>query len=224
LKTPVPATPKGLADTLVRLAEHFEWKGPIGCGMPGPIKGGKLVLAHNLDKSWEGVRAQEVFSRTTGCPTRVVNDADAAGLAEMRFGAGRGRQGVIVLVTLGTGIGSSVFVNGILVPNTELGQFELRGKRAELRASAKVRKDRHLSWGRWSKRLQEYFDALEMLLWPDLVIVGGGVSRRADKFLPRIRMRARLIPAQFKNEAGIIGAALAAAEAQRKPRKKQAPR
>lgn len=211
MQTPVPATPKALAQTLKKLADHFDWRGPIGCGMPGPIKDGRLVLAHNLDKSWVGVRASPLFSQATGCPTHVVNDADAAGLAEMTFGAGKGKAGVVVIVTLGTGIGSSIFVDGRLLPNTELGQFELRGKRAELRASARIRKERSLSWGRWAKRLQEYFDMVELLLWPDLVIVGGGVSRRADKFLPKIHLRAKIAPARFRNEAGLIGAALYAA-------------
>lgn len=216
LSTPVPSTPKALGRTIARVVEHFQWKGPVGCGMPGPVKGGVLMLANNLDRGWSGLRVDRMLSRATGCRTFVVNDADAAGMAEMKFGAGKGKKGTVVLVTLGTGIGSSLFISGLLVPNTELGQFELRGKRAELRASAAIRKQRKLSWGKWAARLQEYFDMVELLLWPDLIIVGGGVSRRADRFIPKLRLRARIIPARLKNEAGLIGAALhAAGEARR---------
>lgn len=211
LKTPDPATPKAVAGTVRNMAVHFSWKGPIGCGMPGPIKVGRMMRANNLHKSWIGVKASEVFTRSTGCPVVVLNDADAAGYAEMAFGAGRGERGVVILVTLGTGIGSAVFIDGHLVPNTELGQMELNGKRAELRASAKVRKEKNLTWTGWAKRLQAYFDLVELLFWPDLIIVGGGVSRRADRFLPMLKVRARIVPAQLRNEAGIIGAAWSAA-------------
>jgi len=211
LKTPNPATPKMVSGTVRNMAAHFTWKGPIGCGMPGPFKAGRMMLSNNLHKSWIGVKASEVFARSTGCPVTVLNDADAAGCAEMAFGAGRGERGVVILVTLGTGIGSAVFIDGHLVPNTELGQMELDGKRAELRASAKVRKDKNLTWAGWGKRLQAYFDMVELLFWPDLIIIGGGVSRRADRFLPLLKVRARIVPARFRNEAGIIGAALSAA-------------
>jgi polyphosphate glucokinase len=216
LATPVPSTPKALSQTIARVVEHFQWKGPVGCGMPGPVKAGTLLLANNLDRGWSGIRVDRTLSRATGCRTSVVNDADAAGIAEMRFGAGKGKKGVVVLVTLGTGIGSSLFIDGVLVPNTELGQFELRGKRAELRASAAVRKQRNLSWGKWAVRLQEYFDMVELLLWPDLIIVGGGVSRRADRFIPKLQLRARVIPARLRNEAGLVGAALYAARQSRR--------
>jgi polyphosphate glucokinase len=216
LSTPVPSTPKALGQTIARVAEHFAWKGPVGCGMPGPVKEGVLMLANNLDPGWSGLRVDRTLSQLTGCRTFVVNDADAAGIAEMTFGAGKRKRGTVLLVTLGTGIGSSLFVDGRLVPNTELGQFELRGKRAELRASAAVRKQRKLSWGKWSARLQEYFDMVELLLWPDLIIIGGGVSRRADRFIPRLRLRAKVIPARLRNEAGLVGAALHAAEKARR--------
>jgi polyphosphate glucokinase len=176
--------------------------------MPGPIKGGMLMLANNLDKSWSGVRVHEVFSRATGLPIIAVNDADCAGLAEMKFGAGKGKRGTVVMITLGTGIGSSVFVDGALLPNTELGQFELKGKRAEVRAAARIRKTQNLTWEKYVKRLQQYFDMLEMLFWPDLIIVGGGISRKAGKFLPKLELHAKIVPAALKNEAGIIGAAL----------------
>ena len=208
VKTPRPATPRALAAAIARIAAHFRWRGRIGVGMPGPIKEGKLMLARNLDKSWAGVRAHEVYSNAARLPVYVINDADAAGLAEMRFGAGKRRRGIVVLITLGTGIGSAVFVDGKLLPNTELGQTELRGKRAEERASARVRKERNLSWEKYTKRLQEYFAVVEMLFWPDLIIVGGGVSRKAKRFIPGIKIRASVVPAQLRNEAGIIGAAL----------------
>lgn len=210
LATPQPAGPKEIAGVVARIVRHFDWTGPVGCGMPGPIKDGRVLALANLDSAWIGVRAHEVYSRRCGCPVTVVNDADAAGLAEMQFGAGRGLGGVVVLATLGTGIGTAVFVDGCLVPNTEFGQMELRGKPAEQFASARVRKARDLSWKAWSGRLNEYLAALENVLWPDTIIIGGGVSRKASKFLPALKTRAAVVPASLGNEAGIVGAALAA--------------
>lgn len=208
VKTPRPATPQALAAAIGRIATHFRWKGRIGVGMPGPLKDGKLMLARNLDRTWSGIRAHRIYSEVTHLPVYVINDADAAGLAEMKFGAGRNQRGTVVLVTLGTGIGSAVFVDGKLLPNTELGQAEIRGKRAEERAAARVRKERNLSWDKYAKRLQEYLDMVQMLLWPDLIIVGGGVSRKSKRFLPLIKLHASIVPARLRNEAGIIGAAL----------------
>jgi polyphosphate glucokinase len=210
LKTPDPATPQEVASVVSKVVTHFKWHGPVGCGMPGPIKDGHIMVVSNLDKSWAGVRAHELFARESGCAVTVINDADAAGLAEMKFGAGRGQKGVVVLTTLGTGIGSAVFVDGVLLPNTELGHIEVRGKIAEERASARIRKSKNLSWEKWGRRLSEYYAALEFLLWPDLIIVGGGVSRKSSKFLPFLSTRAKVVPARMHNEAGIIGAALAA--------------
>jgi len=210
VKTPQPATPRALSKAVQRVIKHFGWRGRVGVGMPGPVKGGVLMLANNLDKSWSGVRAHEVFSRATGLPITVLNDADCAGLAELRFGAGKGKRGTVVVITLGTGIGSSIFLNGRLLPNTELGQFELKGKRAEEHAAARVRKTQNLSWEKYAKRLQQYFDAVEMLFWPDLIIVGGGISRKARKFIPKLKLHSKIVPAALKNEAGIIGAALSA--------------
>jgi polyphosphate glucokinase len=178
--------------------------------MPGPIKDGKLKAIANLHKSWVGERADAIFTKASGRRVTVLNDADAAGLAEMKFGAGRKQSGVVVLVTLGTGIGSALFANGCLVPNTEFGQMEIGGRTAEQRASAKVRKQKKLSWEKWAKRLESYLCRLEALLYPDLIIVGGGVSRRSKKFLPLVNTRARILPARLRNEAGIVGAALAA--------------
>jgi polyphosphate glucokinase len=210
VKTPWPATPRAVAQAIRRIVRHFAWKGRIGVGMPGPIKDGKLMLILNLDKSWTGVKAHNVYAKATGMPVVVLNDADAAGLAEMRFGAGKGVQGTVVMVTLGTGIGSSVFCNGKLLPNTELGQIEIRGKNAELHASARIRKEKNLSWEKYSRRLQDYFSMIELLFWPDLIIVGGGISRKSKKFVPNLKLHTRIVPALLKNEAGIIGAALTA--------------
>jgi polyphosphate glucokinase len=210
LKTPDPATPEDVARTVARIARHFDWQGPVGCGMPGPIKGGRVRALANLDKGWLTVRVSAVYSKACGCPVTVVNDADAAGLAEMRFGAGKGKKGVVILTTLGTGIGTAVFVDGRLVPNTEFGQMEVKGKSAEQRASARIRKARNLTWKNWGKRVNAYLLALEQVMWPDLIIIGGGVSRKSRRFLPFLTVEAKVVPARFRNEAGIVGAALAA--------------
>lgn len=208
LKTPGPATPKAMAETVAKIVRHFSWKGRVGIGMPGPVKVGRIMTANNVHKSWLGVEAGPLYAKATGCKTAVINDADAAGLAEMKFGAGRGRKGVVVLVTFGTGIGSALFVDGKLVPNTELGQIEIRGKNAERRASGRIRKEKNLKWKKWGKAVDEYLRAVEGLVWPDLIIVGGGVSKNATKFLPMVRTRAKVVPATMRNEAGIVGAAL----------------
>jgi polyphosphate glucokinase len=179
--------------------------------MPGPIKHGRVLALANLDKSWIGIRAHVVYSDACGCSVKVLNDADAAGLAEMRFGAGRTLDGVVVVTTLGTGVGSAVFVDGVLVPNTEFGQMQVNGKRAEERAAARIRKEHGLSWKRWSKYLDDYLLAMENILWPDAIIIGGGVSKKANKFFPLLTVRTPLYPATLRNEAGIVGAALAAA-------------
>ena len=208
VKTPHPATPKAIAKVIAQVVKHFKWKGPIGCGMPGPIRHGTVMSMSNLDSSWVGAEAHEIFGKACGRNVKVLNDADAAGLAEMRFGAGKRKDGVVIIVTLGTGIGSAVFVHGRLLPNSELGQIELRGKKAELRASARVRKVKNMTWTRWSMVLNEYLGTLEQLIWPDLFIIGGGVSRKANKFLPHLTLCAKIVPARLHNEAGIIGAAL----------------
>lgn len=210
--TPDPSTPKAVGDAVARVVKHFRWRGRIGCGMPGPVKNGQLLALANLNKAWVGIRAGEVYSKACGRTVVVVNDADAAGLAEMRFGVGRKTRGVTVLLTLGTGIGSSLFVDGVLVPNTEFGQVEVRGKPGEARAAARVRKEKDLSWEEWAGRLNEYLQRLEYLIWPDLIIIGGGVSRRYAKFVSHLTTRAPVVPAHLRNEAGIVGAALAAGE------------
>lgn len=208
--TPNPSTPAAMAEVLTQIPKEFNWKGRIGCGFPAPIKEGKVLTANNIDKSWLGVKAHKVFEKACGHPVIVINDADAAGLAEMKFGAGRGVSGVVLLLTIGTGIGSALFVDGKLVPNSEFGQIELRGKKGERRASDRTRSKKDMSWKQWSNVLGEYINAVESLVWPDLIIIGGGVSKKADKFLPRIEARARIVPAQLRNQAGIVGAALCA--------------
>jgi polyphosphate glucokinase len=210
IATPTPATPKAMGRVVARIVKHFNWSGVVGCGMPGPIKDGKVLALANLDKAWVGVRAHLVYSEACGCPVKVINDADAAGIAEMRFGAGKDLSGVVVVTTLGTGVGTALFVNGMLVPNTEFGQMEVGGRRAEDRAAARIRKERNLSWKRWSRDLDEYLKAIENVLWPDAFIIGGGVSKKSEKFFPLLTVATPLYPAGLRNEAGIIGAALAA--------------
>lgn len=211
LPTPRGAHPEAVVSAAAEVAARFEWSGPIGCGFPVVMKDGVPQTAANVSKEFIGYDLCANLSRETGCEVYAVNDADAAGLAEVRFGAGRESGGVVLMLTLGTGIGTALFVGGRLVPNTELGHIELRGKEAEHRAADGVRKRKGLSWKKWSRRLQEYVTAMEDLFWPDLIIVGGGVSKQSEKFLPRLQSRARIVPAELLNEAGIVGAALAAA-------------
>jgi polyphosphate glucokinase len=210
LPTPQPSTPASVAAAVGEVATHFEWKGRIGATMPGVVKAGTLLTAANIDKAWIGTDAGALFSAATGSTVTVINDADAAGIAEMRFGAGKGRMGVVVMITLGTGIGCAVFNDGVLLPNTELGHLEIRGKDAESRASARVKDERKESWTKWSKRVDEYLDRLDALIWPDLIIIGGGVSKNPDKFFPHLSTRAELVAATLQNDAGIVGAALVA--------------
>ncbi|WP_306189533.1 MULTISPECIES: polyphosphate--glucose phosphotransferase [unclassified Streptomyces] len=213
--TPHPATPDGVADGVKQVVDHFGWTGPVGLTFPGVVTGGATVrTAANVDKSWIDTDARALFGeRLGGLPVTVVNDADAAGVAEMHFGAGQGRRGTVILLTFGTGIGSAVFVDGTLVANTELGHLELDGHEAEKRASSKAKDDHQLSWEQWGHRVEKYLAHLEMLFSPELFILGGGVSRKADKFLPVIKgVRAPIVPAQLQNNAGIVGAAMRAAE------------
>ncbi len=210
IKTPSPATPASMVKVVGKIIEHFNWEGPIGCAMPGPIKNGIMMTANNLDKSWIGIEAQTLFEKACGRKMSIINDADAAGLAEMRFGAGKLQNGVVLLLTLGTGIGSALFMDGKLIPNTEFGQIEIRGKKGERRASYRVKEEKDLSWTKWSKLVSEYIATVEQIIWPDLIIIGGGVSKESDKFLRRIKTQTTIVPAQLLNEAGIVGAALCA--------------
>ncbi|MFD0001969.1 MULTISPECIES: polyphosphate--glucose phosphotransferase [unclassified Streptomyces] len=216
--TPHPATPDGVADGVKQVVEHYGWTGPVGLTFPGVVTGGSTIrTAANVDKSWIDTDARALFSeRLGGHPVTVVNDADAAGVAEMRFGAGRDRRGTVILLTFGTGIGSALFTDGALVPNTELGHLELHGHDAEKRASSKAKEDEDLSWEHWAHRVQKYLAHVEMLFSPELFIIGGGVSRKAHKFLPHIEgIKADIVPAQLQNNAGIVGAAMHAAEQDR---------
>ncbi|MET7328061.1 polyphosphate--glucose phosphotransferase [Nonomuraea sp. NPDC005650] len=205
IPTPQPSKPHEVAEAVAEIVKHFGWNGPVGVTFPGVVKDGVVLTAANVDHSWIGVDAAELFGGAT-----VLNDADAAGVAEVAFGHGRGERGTVLVLTFGTGIGSALFTEGTLVPNTELGHLELRGKDAEHRASARVREEHELSWEKWAERVEEYLRHVEMLLSPTLIVIGGGASRKADKFLPHVHIDTPVLPAALQNEAGIIGAALAA--------------
>ena len=210
IPTPQPPIPDALGNVVAEVAKHFKWQGPIGCTFPGVIKAGVVYTAANIDEAWVGLNGQKLLEDKTGCPVMFLNDADAAGIAEMQFGAGKGRQGIVIMLTFGTGIGSAIFVDGRLVPNTEFGHMEIRGKEAEHRAADRVRTEKELSWEKWAERVNEFLGRMELLFSPDLFIIGGGVSKKHDKFLPLLQTRAEIVPAQLLNEAGIIGAAIAA--------------
>lgn len=212
LLTPQPATPDAVAATVAELVEQIGVAGPLGVTLPAVVQHGVTRTAANIDPGWVDADAAALLARATGRAVGVVNDADAAGVAEMRFGAGVGQAGVVVMVTLGTGIGSALFVDGRLVPNTELGHLPLHGGDAEDWAAASIREEEDLSWKRWAHRVERYLQLLERLLWPDLIIIGGGVSKHAEKFLPHVETRARVVPAEMHNDAGIAGAALFAPE------------
>jgi polyphosphate glucokinase len=209
--TPEPATPDAVARVVTELVHHFDWKGPVGCTFPAVVRRGVVYTAANVDKSWIGVDGHALFGEATGLPVTLLNDADAAGVAEMEFGAGKGEKGVVMLLTLGTGIGSALFVDGVLVPNTELGHLEFRGGEAEHYAAARIRKEEKLSWHEWGKRVDKYIDYIDRLFSPDLVIVGGGVSRKWEKYQQAFSDTPNVMPAVMENQAGIIGAALVAA-------------
>ena len=210
IPTPEPAKPKSMADVVAEVAQHFDWHGPIGCGFPSALRNGIVLTAANIHEKWIGVDAAALFGQKTGCTVNMINDADAAGLAEMTFGAGKGRKGVVVMVTIGTGLGTAVFVDGRLLPNTELGHIEIDGKDAELGASDAARQRDKLSWKKWGQRFNVYLNQLERLFWPDLFILGGGTSKKYDKYKKYLDVQAEIVPAQLLNEAGIIGAALSA--------------
>jgi len=216
IATPSPSTPDAVADVVAKIVESFGatgGTGPIGVTFPAVIQHGVARTAANVDKSWIDTDVDALLTKRLGRPVQVVNDADAAGFAESRFGAAKGVQGVVFMATLGTGIGSALIHNGVLVPNTELGHLEIGGKDAETRAADSVREAEGLSWEDWAKRLHRYFRAIEDLLWPDLFVVGGGVSKKSEKFLPLLELRTPIVAAGLRNDGGIIGAALLAAEA-----------
>jgi polyphosphate glucokinase len=210
--TPEPSTPAAVAEVVAAVVAHFRWTGPVGCTFPAVVRHGVVRTAANVDPAWIGTDIEELLRSATGLPIVGVNDADAAGLAETRYGAARDRRGVVIVTTLGTGIGTALLHDGNLVPNTELGHLEIEGRDAETRASDAARERNNLSWERWATRLQTYYRRLEDLFWPDLFVVGGGVSRKSDRFLPLLNLRTEIVPAQLRNQAGIVGAALLAAE------------
>jgi polyphosphate glucokinase len=210
--TPHPSTPEAVADVVARLVREAGWSGKLGATFPAVIRHGVAQSAANVDKSWIGTDVDKIFTDITGCDVTVLNDADAAGLAEARFGAAKGVGGVVILLTFGTGIGSAMLLDGKLVPNTELGHLELDGGDAEKKASGAVKDNEGLSYKQWAKRVQRYLAHVEKLFTPDLIVVGGGVSKNSDKWIPLLDLRAPIKPAQLLNNAGIVGAALAAHE------------
>jgi polyphosphate glucokinase len=218
IATPDPSTPETVIAAIGRLSKRLAKASglgantPVGVGLPGVTVGGTLRFAGNIDEAWIGFPVVERLRKATGRPVSIVNDADAAGIAEMRFGVGRDRRGVVIFLTLGTGVGSGVFVDGRLVPNTEFGQLEIRGRAAEKRSAAIARIRRGLSWKAWAQDLDEHLDRIDKLMWPSLIILGGGVSKQADRFIPRLTVSCPVVPAQLRNDAGIIGAAIVAVE------------
>ena len=215
IPTPQPATPKAVAETVREIMRATEWDGPVGCTVPGRVVGGVVETAANIDGSWAGTDAAKLFKKTCGVPFVVLNDADAAGLAEVRFGAGRKQKGTVLLLTFGTGIGSALFTDGHLVPNTELGHVRFDHRIAEHVAADSVRSKEHLTWERWARRrVQPVLEMYEFLFSPDLLIIGGGVSKpeRWEVFSPFLHTKAALRPAALGNQAGIVGAAVAARE------------
>ncbi|MFL6130130.1 MAG: polyphosphate--glucose phosphotransferase [Mycobacteriales bacterium] len=210
--TPHPSTPEAVADVVARLVREAGWSGELGATFPAVIKHGVALSAANVDKSWIGTDVDKVFTDITGCDVTVLNDADAAGLAEARFGAAKGVGGVVIMLTFGTGIGSALLLDGRLVPNTELGHLELDGGDAEKKASSAAKDNEGLSYKQWAKRVQRYLVHVEKLFTPDLIVVGGGVSKNSDKWVPLLDLGTPVKPAQLLNNAGIVGAALAAHE------------
>ncbi len=220
IPTPSPSTPDAVADVIGQVVAHFpETAGVIGVTFPGVVKRGRVATAANMDPAWPGLEAETFLAAKLGRPVVVLNDADAAGLAEVRFGAGCGVRGTVVLLTLGTGVGSALFHDGDLLPNTEFGHMEIRGKDAEQRAAERVRTEKGLSWEKWGERVGEMVGRLSFILNPDLFILGGGVSRKADKFLPVVQHMTKVpvVAARLQNAAGLIGAALVAAERAQAP-------
>ncbi|MEM7371264.1 MAG: ROK family protein [Bacteroidota bacterium] len=209
IPTPQPAKPKAVAKTVLELVQHFEWSGPIGVGFPAALQHGVAKTAANIDNSWIDTNAEKLFSEKTNCPVKVVNDADAAGLAEVTFGGGKGRSGLTILLTIGTGIGSAFVKDGILIPNSELGHLKFKGGIAEHYAADSAKKRDDLSWKEWAVRFDEYLNHVYRLFYPDLFILGGGASKKFEKFEKLLTVPAEVVPATLLNQAGIIGAALA---------------
>ncbi|WP_121257461.1 polyphosphate--glucose phosphotransferase [Nocardioides ferulae] len=213
VRTPQPATPEAVAAVFSELLAHFpDATGPVGVTVPGIVRHGVVHSAANIDGSWVGTDADRLITEATGREVHVVNDADAAGLAEVRYGAARGREGLVIVTTLGTGIGAALVFDGVLVPNAELGHLEIGGRDAETWAANSAREREDLSMAAWAERLTTYYRTLEKLFSPDLFVVGGGVSKRSDEFLPLLDLDTEIVPASLRNKAGVVGAALYACE------------
>lgn len=210
IPTPDPSKPEAVVEVVAQIVNHFSWRGPVGCTFPGIVKHGIVCSAANVDKRWTGVNGTALIAQTIGCSVVLLNDADAAGIAEVEFGAGRNHPGVVIMLTFGTGIGSAIFTKGQLLPNTEFGHLQIRGKDAEHRAASRIRKEEKLSWKEWAGRVNEFLDRLDFLFSPDLFIFGGGVSKKHEKFFADLETSVEVVPAQLLNNAGIIGAAMAA--------------
>ncbi|MGI9542388.1 MAG: polyphosphate--glucose phosphotransferase [Cyclobacteriaceae bacterium] len=210
IPTPQPANPEGVCETVAQIVEFFKWEGAIGCGFPGVVKDEIALTAANIDKGWIGINISDNISQKTGCPVHVLNDVDAAGLAEAEFGAGKDHPGVVLVLAFGTGIGSTMLIDGIQIPNTELGHLLFHNDIAERYCSNGTRKNEDLSWEVWGQRVNEYLNHVERLFYPDLIVIGGGVSKYHEDFFPYLQTKADLVPAQLRNNAGIIGAACSA--------------
>jgi polyphosphate glucokinase len=214
IPTPQPATPEAVTEVVRELAQSFNWTGVTGMTFPGVVVGGTIRSAANVDKAWIGTDAAELFGKALGSEISILNDADAAGLAEMTFGAGVAVRGTVLMLTFGTGVGSALFTDGVLVRNTELGHIEIRGKDAEKRASEHAKLEHEWGWKDWTERVSEYLQRIEALLAPDLIIVGGGISKESEKWVPLLSgVQAPIVPAKLLNDAGIVGAAMAASGA-----------
>jgi polyphosphate glucokinase len=211
IATPHPATPEAVTEVVREVAASFGWTGVTGATFPGVVISGTIRSAANVDKSWIGTDAATLFGKAIGTDIEVLNDADAAGVAEMTFGAGQGEHGTVLMLTFGTGVGSALFTGGLLVRNTEFGHLEIRGKDAEKRASEHGKNEHGWGWKEWTERVSEYLQHVEALVSPDLIIVGGGISKESEKWVPLLTgVNARIVPATLLNDAGIVGAAMAA--------------
>src|SRR5918994_1828421 len=220
IATPEKSTPKNVAAVVGEIVEHFADQigdGPLGVTIPAVVTHGRTRSAANIDKSWIDAEAEKIFEDHLGRDILLVNDADAAGVAEVRYGAAKDHPGLVVLTTLGTGIGTAIVYRGVLIPNSELGHIEVDGHDAETRAASSAKDREGLSYKEWAVRLQRYYERLEALLWPDLIVVGGGVSRKSDKFLPLLKLKSEIVPAKLQNTAGIVGAAWLASDRRTNP-------
>ncbi|MGB5237150.1 MAG: ROK family protein [Flavobacteriaceae bacterium] len=211
IPTPASRKPEAMAGVLKKIVAHFDHKGPVGCGFPTVIKHGVCKSPGNLHKSWMGVNVKEIFSDATGLPVTVINDADAAGYAVMNYGIGKGIEGFVLMITIGTGLGSGAFFNGELIPNFELGQIPYKEfKKIETWAASSAKERENLSYDQWGKRFNKFLELVDLLVCPDMIIIGGGASKHFDEYRHRIKIETPVVPAQFRNHAGIIGAAVAA--------------